>query len=207
MESDFKASLIRSYDNDASARNERTLPDERVRLRQQFVALLRAENRTKLIEFGAGAGQDAGELIAAGLDVVAMDLSPENVARCRARGIDARVGDFYALDFPDGSFEAGWAMSTLLHVPNDDFDQVLAELIRVLEPGAPLAIGLWGGADTEGVMEDDWADPKRFFSMRSDPHLRKILERRVVIEAFETVMHSDDGSTHYQWCVARAPVS
>lgn len=66
MESDFKASLIRSYDNDASARNERTLPDERVRLRQQFVALLRAENRTKLIEFGAGAGQDAGELIAAG---------------------------------------------------------------------------------------------------------------------------------------------
>lgn len=207
MESDFKASLIRSYDNDAPARDERTLPGERVRLRQQFVALLRTENRTKLIEFGAGAGQDAAELVAAGLDVVAMDLSPENVARCRARGIDARVGDFYALDFPDGSFEAGWAMSTLLHVPNDDIDQILAELIRVLEPGAPLAIGLWGGIDEEGVLDDDWADPPRFFSMRTDSHLREILERSLVIEASETALHSDDGSTHYQWCVVRAPAS
>ena len=52
-ESDFKADLVRSYDWDAPARNQRTLPDERVELRERFVELLRAENRKRLIEFGA----------------------------------------------------------------------------------------------------------------------------------------------------------
>ena len=201
---DFKAKLVQSYDNDAAARDERVLPDARQELRGRFIELLRAEGRSSIIEFGAGAGQDAVELMAAGLSVVAMDLSPENVEKCRARGIDARVGDFYSLDFVDGVFEAGWAMSTLLHVPDEDIDRVLAELIRVLEPGAPLAIGLWGGVDEEGVPDDDWADPPRFFSMRTDSHLREILERSFVIEAFETVMPHDDGSGHYQWCIVRA---
>jgi len=203
MDRDFKASLVLSYDNDAEARDARLLPDERNRLREQFVDLLAVEGRTRLIEFGAGAGQDAVELMAAGLTVVAMDLSPENVEKCRARGIDAHVGDFYSLDLPDGGFEAGWAMSTLLHVPDVDIDRVLSELIRVLQPGAPLAIGLWGGVDMEGTMDDDWADPPRFFSMRSDAHLLEILERHGTVESFETVMHREDGSEHYQWCVIR----
>ena len=67
-----------------------------------------------------------------------------------------------------------------------------------------VAIGLWGGIDEEGVPDDDWADPPRFFSMRTDSHLREILERSFVIETFETVMPHDDGSGHYQWCVVRA---
>ena len=132
LDDDFKANLVLSYDNDAEARDGRLLPDERNRLREQFVELLASEGRTRLIEFGAGAGQDAVELMTAGLNVVAMDLSPENVEKCRARGIDAHVGDFYSLDLPDGGYEAGWAMSTLLHVPDSDLDQVLAEIIRVL---------------------------------------------------------------------------
>lgn len=202
-ESDFKADLVRSYNWDAPARNQRTLPDERVELRNRFVELLNEEGRTRLVEFGAGAGQDAEELMSAGLEVLAMDLSPENVERCRSRGIDARVGDFYNLDMADSEFECGWAMSTLLHVPDADFDHVLAELLRVLEPGAPLAIGLWGGFDFEGIQEDDWADPKRFFSTRSDPRLKEMLGRQAIIESFETVMPSEDRSQHYQWCIVR----
>lgn len=202
-EGDFKADLVRSYDWDAPARNQRTLPDERVELRERFVELLRAEGRSSLIEFGAGAGQDAEKLIDAGLDVVAIDLSPENVTRARERGIDARVGDFYDLDFPDGAFAAGWAMSTFLHVPDADLDRVLSEASRVLEPGAPLAIGLWGGIDWEGIMEDDWADPPRFFSMRSDDRLQALLGNHFEVEVFETTMHRDEPDEHYQWCVVR----
>ena len=203
MDPDFKADLVLSYDNDAEARDGRLLPDERNRLREQFVDLLAAEGRERLVEFGAGAGQDAVKLMAAGLTVVAMDLSPENVEKCRARGIDAHVGDFYSLDLPDGGFEAGWAMSTLLHVPDSDLDRVLAEIIRVLQPGAPLAIGLWGGGDWEGVFETDWTDPPRFFSWHSDDRLRELLGRHFTVEEFETVMHRE--WDHYQWCVVRTP--
>jgi ubiquinone/menaquinone biosynthesis C-methylase UbiE len=46
--------------------------------------------------------------------------------------------------FDDRSFEAGWTMSTLLHIADEDLDAALAEVVRVLRPESPLAIGLWG---------------------------------------------------------------
>ncbi len=201
---DFKADLVRAYDNDAPARRARGLQEGREGLRDRFVSLLNAEGRSRVVEFGAGVGHDAAGFLAAGFEIAAMDLSPENVAACRAMGIDARVGDFYDLDFPLASFDAGWAMSTLLHVPNSDIDHVLEEMVCILKPGAPLGIGLWGGIEHEGVFEDDWATPKRFFSFRSDDRLREILERHLTIEHFETLMHND--ADHYQFCIGRTPV-
>ena len=198
---DFKPDLVRSYDNDAPERDGRTLPDERVALRETYIELLHREGRSRLIEFGAGAGQDAAALVEAGLDVLAMDLSPENVERCLGRGVEARVGDFYDLDIQDGAFEAGWAMSSLLHVPDADLDRVLEEISRVLSPGSPVAIGLWGGGDWEGVFESDWADPPRFFSWRSDERLQRMLSVHFELEQFETRMHRE--WDHYQWCVVR----
>ena len=35
-------------------------------------------------------------------------------------------------------------MSTLLHISDARLDQALLEIRRVLRPGAPLAVGLWG---------------------------------------------------------------
>lgn len=199
----FKNDLVRSYDRDAPARNQRSLPEQRVRLRERFVELLRKEGRTGLLELGAGAGQDGEAFLGDNFDLVAVDLSPGNVRLARERGIDARVGDFYALDFADDCFEAGWAMSTFLHVPDSDLDRVLAEMSRVLKPGAPLAIGLWGGVDWEGIMEDDWADPPRFFAMRSDDRLREILGRHFSIEEFVITMPREEPAEHYQWCLVR----
>jgi SAM-dependent methyltransferase len=207
MDQEFKIDLVHSYDGDAAARDERVLPVERIGFRERFIDLLLTESRASLIEFGAGAGHDAVGFSSAGLSVVAMDLSPENVANCRAKGIEAQVGDFYDLDLPDGAFEAGWAMSTLLHVPDSHIDRVLNEIIRVLKPGAPLAIGLWGGIDHEGIHEDDWADPKRFFSRRTDARLQEILERHGNVEIFETAMHDEGPNEHYQWCVVRTTTS
>lgn len=97
-------------------------------------------------------------------------------------------------------------MSSLLHVPNRDLDAVFGEILRVLCPDAPLAIGLWGGIDREGIWEDDTAEPRRFFSLRSDDHLRTLLSQHFEILEFD-VSSPEEGlgsKVHYQWCVVTA---
>jgi SAM-dependent methyltransferase len=170
--------------------------------RDTFLAQLRSEARTTLVELGTGPGHDALALQAAGLTVAGVDLSPEHVRICRERGIDARLASVFELPFEDGSFEAGWTMSTLLHVPDDRIDAALDEIARVLAPGAPLAIGLWSGPDEEAINEDDTIVPKRFFSRRSDQRLREILGRHGAIERFET-WDVPDSDWPYQFAVLR----
>lgn len=202
----FKEALVAFYDAQASEREQRGLRETRADLHSRFLQRLRDEERSTLIDLGAGPGHDAVAFSRAGIEVTAIDLSAQHVALCRAKGIDARVGDFYALDLPTDSFQAGWAMSSLLHVPNRDLDTVVGEITRVLGPGAPLAIGLWGGIDREGIWEDDIAEPKRFFSLRSDDHLHAMLSQHFEILEFD-VSSPEEGlgsKVHYQWCVVTA---
>jgi hypothetical protein len=97
-------------------------------------------------------------------------------------------------------------MSSLLHVPNQDLGAVVYEIARVLCPQAPLAIGLWGGIEREGIWEDDIAEPKRFFSLRSDEHLRALLSQHFEILEFDTGSPEEGlgSKVHYQWCVVAA---
>lgn len=94
-------------------------------------------------------------------------------------------------------------MSTLLHVPDSDIDDVLAEIVRVLRPGSPLAVGVWGGTDEEGPRLDDEISPPRFFSFRSDARLRELLGRHGTVEDFATWVSGHGGPYSYQWCVLR----
>jgi len=205
--SSFKEALVAFYDAQASEREQSGLRDGRADLRDRFLRRLRDEGRDSLIELGAGTGHDAAAFAREGIQVTAIDLSAQHVALCHARGIDARVGDFYNLDFPTGSFQAGWAMSSLLHVPNSDLDAVVGEISRVLCQGGLLGIGLWGGIDREGVWEGDIAEPKRFFSLRSDDRLKAVLSQHFEILAFDITSPGEGfgSKAHYQWCVVRTP--
>ena len=133
-----------------------------------------------------------------------IDLSPEHVRICRERGVDARLASVFELPFEDGAFQAGWTMSTLLHVPNDRIDAAFDEIVRVVVPGDPLAIGLWSGPDEEAINEDDEFEPKRFFSRRSDRRLREILGRHGAMEQFEA-WDIPGNDWPYQFAILRMP--
>ena len=121
-----------------------------------------------------------------------------------AEGIEAYVASALDLPFADDSFAAGWTMSTLLHVPEVDIEHALAEITRVLQPGAPLAIGVRGGHDREGRREEDDIVPPRFFSPRSDDRLREIVGRHGTVEQFDTWAGKGTSWT-YQALVLRLP--
>ena len=200
---DLEERLARFYDQEAPQRLKRPLPAERIGARDAFVRLLATEDRQRVLDVGAGAGHDAVALTKAGLRVAAIDLSTQHAAMCRRRGIDALVASARRLPFLDNTFDAGWTMSTLLHIPDSGIDSVLQEIRRVLRPGAPLAVGLWGGDDREHVVENDRFDPPRFFAIRSDEAVGSLLARHGTVESFATWPSGFDPEEHYQFAVVR----
>jgi SAM-dependent methyltransferase len=97
-------------------------------------------------------------------------------------------------------------MSTLLHVADEDLDAALAEIVRVLRPGASLAIGLWGDdVGGERVWQDDSGfGPGRFFSIRTDSAMQAALARHGAVEQW--LSWSSGGAMHYQWALLRTPI-
>lgn len=200
---DHRDNLIGFYDANAAQRDTRPVMDHRLGLRESFLGRLQDSGATKLIEFGAGTGKDSLFFHEHGLQVLATDLSPEHVKHCREKGIPAEVADYYDLPFDNDSFDAGWAMSTFLHVPDADLGGVLSEVKRVLRPGAPMGVGLWGGRDFEGIwIEDD--DPKRFYSLRAHDRVQELFSAVFEVIEFEPMTIEGHDDADYQWMVVTA---
>ena len=88
-----------------------------------------------------------------GFSVVGIDLAHGNTRRIVDHTTAAVTASLYDLPFPNDQFDALWTMSTFVHVPHNRFDDAIGEMFRVVAPGAPVAIGTWGGLDFEGVAE------------------------------------------------------
>lgn len=192
------------YDNEAAA-GARASMDSRGRrddLRCDFIALLRTEGRRTIVDVGSGPGGDVAVLGAAGLNCVGLDLSVGNARAARTVGLTVVPASLFRPPLRSASFDAGWTMSTLLHVPDERFDDAMRAITSLLRPGAPLAIGLWGGFDRENAKLEDHFDPPRFFSVRSDDRIQRMLSAHGTIESFES-WATIRGEGTYQFIVLR----
>ena len=171
---DLIGTLRAAYDDGADRREAAPKESWKLAERATFLGRLRAAGCVRLLEVGAGTGQDSAFFQDEGLAVVATDLSPVMVEHCRGKGIEAHVRDFLNLGFPPGSFDAVYALNCLLHVPNRELPAVLAALHAVLRPGGLFYLGVYGAADS-GEGTHDWDDhrPRRFFSWRTDEQIQR----------------------------------
>ena len=197
--------LVTYYDNEVKARAVRELPPQRVARRAEFIDLVTGEGRGSVVEIGSGPGRDGQAFADAGLAYTGVDLSPVAVAHCRSLGLQAVVASCLRLPFRNSSFDAGWTMSTLLHISDGWLELALLEIRRVLRPGAPVAIGLPGDLTGHEGLWDDGSEfgPARFFSIRTDEAVRVALGRHGALERWLT--WSANGSLHYQWALLRLP--
>ena len=109
--------MLRAYDErEAELGRRGALSDRRIELRARFIATRDAENRTSVLDVGAGPAQDGSGFVDAGFGYLAIDLAHENGRRSRARGFDFTQASAPALALRTGSFDAGWSMSTLMHL-------------------------------------------------------------------------------------------
>lgn len=100
-----------------------------------------------------------------------VDVSPEAIELARERVPEAElsIASVTELPFEDETFDAAVLNDVLQHVREDDVERALAELRRVLRPGAALAMRT-GGARRERRERADW----RVYDRRT---LRAELER------------------------------
>ncbi|ASW56663.1 bifunctional 2-polyprenyl-6-hydroxyphenol methylase/3-demethylubiquinol 3-O-methyltransferase UbiG [Plantactinospora sp. KBS50] len=195
--------LRRAYDRAVEDRDRSEKQPWKLAERAAFLDRLRAEGRTRLVEIGAGTGQDSAFFAAGGIEVLATDLSPASVRRCRAKGLTASVMDLRRPDLPAGSFDAAYSVNCLLHVPNAELPAALAAVAALLRPSGLFFLGLYGSdvAD-EGIAPWDRHDPPRFFSWRTDAQIQRFAAGSFEIVDFHPVTGPD---LHFQSLTLRRP--
>lgn len=191
---EWRDDLRRAYDRHADERDEREPAAWKAREQGRFLERLLAEGHRSVLDLGAGPGADGRRFREAGVRTVCGDLSVRMARLCRHKGLVALVLDAAALPFADGSFDAVWAMNSLLHVPRRELAGVLGGIRRVMRPGGLLYLGVYGGPDSEGVWEGDPYAPQRFFSFLSDDALLDVARTAFEVVSFHTV---DVGSVHH----------
>lgn len=197
--------LRTAYNQSAKQRDQTEKSTWKLEARQAFLDLLQREGKTKLLEIGAGTGHDGRFFQDRNLAVTCADLSPAMVRLCRAKGLEAHVMDFLNLDFPDAHFDAVYALNCLLHVPKADLPRVFQAVQRVLKPGGLFFMAVYGGIKHEGVWEDDYHNPKRFFAFYTDEQIQVVAARFFTREQFTAVANNNDKGIHSQLLILRRP--
>lgn len=183
------------YDQELQTRTGSRLGSPRQLHLEEFVdACVTGSSPGVVIEVGSGAGHDGAVMRNAGLGYIGVDLSGVGARLGRIRGLTTVQASATALPFADDVFDAGWSMSTLMHLPDEDIVVALKELRRVIRPGGLLEVGVWGD-DNDGVWVDDQG---RYFRQRTDLQIRELMSHLGDLVAFETWDRLSHG-VHYQW--------
>ena len=90
----------------------------------------------RCLDLGCGTGLPTAAVAALGWTVVGVDISSDLLGVARERGLEVLEANAEALPFDDAGFDA--AISIWTHTDIDDFAAAVAEVARVLRPGAPL---------------------------------------------------------------------
>lgn len=116
-------------------------------IKQQTFDLLEPHQGAQYLDVGCGVGDDVralAQFVGASGRVVGVDNSATMIAEAKKRSegtnlpVEFRVGDTYRLDFPDNSFDGCRADRVLQHLQEPR--RALAELIRVVNPNAPIVV-------------------------------------------------------------------
>lgn len=101
----------------------------------------------RLLDVGTGDGNTAVEAARRGAVVTGIDLSPDQLAKARARlaaeGLDVALHEADAQDLPlgDGRFDVVVSVLGVIFAP--DPARAAAELVRVCRPGGQVAVTAW----------------------------------------------------------------
>lgn len=125
--------------------------------------------RPRILDVGCGTGANL-ELLGQYGEAEGVDVSPDALAFCRARGLaNVRQGEAEKLPYEDGAFDLVTALDVVEHL--DDDAAGLREMRRVLRPGGrallfvPAFMFLWG-------VQDDVSHHRRRYTL---PVLKRTL--------------------------------
>ena len=180
----FTDTLIESYEKYAYERESSTTDKFKERERSEFLKILNDEGRKRLLEIGCGPGRDAQFFQNQGFHVLAMDNAPTMVQLTAEKGVTAQVLDCYNLDQIDETFDAVYTLNCLLHIPKKDIGHIFSLIATRLNRNGLIYLGLWGGDNFEGILDQDTYEPKRFFSFWEPETLLEIVQQSFRLEYY-----------------------
>ncbi|MDV3426085.1 MAG: class I SAM-dependent methyltransferase [Bacillota bacterium] len=201
MKAEIIDSLKKSYNKYADVREKSEIQPWKADIRENFLNLLKREEKTTLLDLGAGPGRDSKFFNDNGLKIMAADFSREMVRLCKEKGLEARELDFLNLHLLNRKFDAVWALNSLLHIDKKDLPRVLNEIKGVLNPDGIFFLGVYGGEDFEGIWEQDRYTPHRFFSFYTDEEIKDKVKKYFSIIDFKTM--ETGGRYHFQSLVLK----
>jgi len=100
-----------------------------------------------VLDLGCGPGHITGYLRSLGGDARGIDMVPEFIAHAQAAHPGGRyqLGSIQNLDVADHSIAGILAWYSLIHLPPQDLDGVLAEFRRAMAPAGTVVLGLFDG--------------------------------------------------------------
>jgi SAM-dependent methyltransferase len=100
-----------------------------------------------VLDIGCGPGHITGYLRSLGVDATGIDMVPEFIAHARAAHPSGRyqLGSMENLDVASHSIDGILAWYSLIHLPPQNLDGVLAEFRRAMVPAGTLVLGRFDG--------------------------------------------------------------
>lgn len=147
------------------------MPESVAALGDRVLALLPPSPR--ILDVGCGPGRDMAWFEARGALMTGIDVSAEMLARAgkRTRATLAQM-DMRHLDFPDASYDAVWAIASLLHIAKAEAPTIVSEFRRVVKDGGVVAVAVKQGAGERWVQHPDG---ERFFAYYEPAELESLL--------------------------------
>jgi sterol 24-C-methyltransferase len=134
----------------APRKRDETLRESILR-HEAYVALrLGLKTDERVLDVGCGVGGPLCNIARlSGTRTTGINLNPHQVERARANireaGLEGRCdvvrGDFMAMPFEGGSFDAAYDLEAMVHAPEQD--KAMGELFRVLRPGGRFVASEW----------------------------------------------------------------
>jgi trans-aconitate methyltransferase len=140
-----KNALTQEWSSSRYAENARFVSD----LGEVVLDLLNPQPGERILDLGCGDGALTEKIAAMGAEVVGVDGSPDMVSAAKRRGIDARVGDAYSLNF-HCEFDAVFS-NAALHWMKGDPDAVIQGVHRALKPGGRFVAEMGGHGNVAAI--------------------------------------------------------
>ena len=152
-----------------------------------------------VLDLGCGSGRDSAYFISCGYDVTAMDASEEMCDLASIHiGQDVLHLSFAEMDF-NQVFDGIWACASLLHVPSDEIDIILAKVINSLKINGILFLSFHYG-EYEGVRDG------RYFTDYRMKALKELIgryENLEIIEMDKCEGSKEDNETDWIYALVR----
>lgn len=191
----IRSNLRETYNSHALDRHKRRQKPsgEKAKPLDTFLSRLKENNAKTLLDIGAGNGMDSQYFRDEGLQVTSIDLAIEHAKLCREDELSACVMDLTELGFLGNSFDAAWAVQCLFHIPIHILPKAFASIHHALKPNGLFYLSMGGGSDHEEIWEEDYFQPPRFFSFRSDETVRKMVADLFTILVFDSQAANSKG--------------